>query len=108
MWKKLSELITTRDDITSYLIKNGYDKESTFGISERVRKGKGLTNEQYNDMLRKGIPKWYMDSCNTVKYLFTRAHVATYALFAYRIAYYKAHFPQEFYNVYFSMNEMEF
>ena len=105
---KLSDLISTRDDITLYLRKNGYENIEAFKIAERVRKGKGLTEEQEEEMHQKGIPGWYIDSCNTVKYLFPRAHAASYVLLAYRVAYYKAHYPLEFYCAYFTMHADEF
>ena len=105
---KLSDIISTRDDITIYLEKNGYNREDAFMISERVRKGMGLTDEQGEEMLNNGVPEWFIDSCNTVKYLITRAHAASNALLAYRVAYYKAHYPLEFYCAYFSINADRF
>lgn len=105
---KLSDLISTRDDITSYLCKNGYENKEAFKIAEMVRKGKGLTKEQEEEMYQNGIPEWYIDSCNTVKYLFPRAHTASYILLAYRVAYYKAHYPLEFYCAYFTVNADRF
>lgn len=100
----LSDIISTRDDLTLYLRKNGYEQKEAFRIAERVRKGMGLTKEQTSEMLHDEIPGWFIDSCNTIKYLITRAHAASYALLAYRVAYYKAHYPLEFYCVYFSIN----
>lgn len=94
---KLSDLISTRDDIAIYLERCGYDRREAFKIAERVRKGKGLTEEQEEEMYQKGIPDWYIESCNTVKYLFPRAHALSYVLLAYRVAYFKAHRPLEFY-----------
>ena len=105
---KLSDLISTRDDITIYLERCGYDRREAFKIAERVRKGKGLTEEQEEEMCQKGIPDWYIDSCNTVKYLFPRAHALSYVLHAYRVAYFKAHRPLEFYCAYFTMNADRF
>ena len=104
----LSDIISTRDDITLYLRKNGYEQKEAFRIAERVRKGMGLTKEQTSEMLNNGVPDWFIDSCNTVKYLITRAHTASYALLAYRVAYYKAHYPLEFYCSYFSINADRF
>ena len=105
---ELSDLISTRDDVMIYLQRNGYSRKEAFKISERVRKGKGLTEEQEEEMYQKGIPEWYIDSCNTVKYLFPRAHAASYVLLAYRVAYYKAHHPLDFYCAYFTMHAEEF
>jgi len=105
---KLSDLISTRDDIAIYLERCDYNRREAFKIAERVRKGKGLTEEQEEEMCQKGIPDWYIESCNTVKYLFPRAHALSYVLLAYRVAYYKAHRPLEFYCAYFTMNADRF
>lgn len=105
---KLSDIISTRDDITLYLEKNGYGRKEAFKIAERVRKGIGLTEEQKEEMYQNEIPEWYIDSCNIVKYLIPRAYAASGALLAYRVAYYKAHYPLEFYCAYFTLHADEF
>ncbi len=104
----LSGIISCRDDITLYLERKGFDRKAAFKIAEDVRKGKGITTEVCVEMSDKGIPDWYIDSCNAIKYLFPRAHCASYVLIAYRVAYYKAHYPLEFYCSYFSINADRF
>ena len=42
----ISTAICTRDDIMIYLIQKGIESETAFTIMEKVRKGKGLTEEQ--------------------------------------------------------------
>ena len=105
---ELSDIISCRDDVMLYLERKGYDRKAAFKISEDVRKGKGITKEVCEEMSDKGIPNWYINSCNSIKYLFLRAHCASYVLLAYRVAYYKAHYPLEFYCAYFSMNADRF
>ena len=53
-------------------------------------------------LLNEGVEKWRLDSWNKIKYSFPRAHAASYVLLAYRIAYYKAHYPLEFYCAYYT------
>ena len=48
------------------------------------------------------VPEWYMKSCETVQYLFPKAHAVAYVLNAYRIAYCKVHYPLAYYAAYFS------
>ena len=67
-----------------------------------------MYKEQEEEMHQKGIPDWYIESCNTVKYLFPRAHALSYVLLAYRVAYFKAQRPLEFYCAYFTMNADRF
>ena len=103
--KKITEVISCREDIYLYLIKNGLERKTVYKIAESVRKGRELTEEQEEQMLRIGVPEWYIESCNSVSYLFPRSHAATYTLFAYRIAYFKAHYPKEFYSTLFELNQ---
>ncbi len=99
----LSEVISTRDDIMVYLILQGVEKKEAFKIMESVRKGRGLTDEQEEAMINAGVPNWYIESCKTIKYMFPKAHAAAYVMMAFRIAYFKVHYPEYFYATYFSI-----
>ena len=99
----LAEVISTRDDIMVYLILQGVDKHEAFTIMESVRKGRGITPEQEEAMVACGVPDWYIGSCKKIKYMFPKAHAAAYVMMAFRIAYFKVHYPESFYVAYFSI-----
>ena len=99
----LSEVICTRDDIMNYLILRGGDPSMSFKTMENVRKGKGVTEEMEAHMASIATPKWFVDSCKKIKYMFPRAHAAAYVMMAFRVAYYKVHMPLAFYTVYFTV-----
>lgn len=104
----LSNVIATRDDIMSYLMLRGLDSGDAFRIMEQVRKGRGLT-EQDEELLRKfEVPEWYIDSCNKISYMFPKAHAVAYVMMAFRIAYFKVHYPAEFYAALFSLRAGDF
>ena len=104
----ISTAICTRDDIMTYLINKGMDKELSFTIMESVRKGKGLKEEWEPLMLENGVPDWYIWSCKKIKYMFPKAHAAAYVMMAYRIAYFKVFYPLAYYAAYFSIRAKAF
>ncbi len=101
----LSTAICCRDDIMIYLIEKGLDKGLAFNIMEKVRKGKGLESEWIEEMKKHNVPDWYIECCKKIKYMFPKAHAAAYVLASLRIAYYKVHFPKEYYATYFSIKK---
>ena len=100
---KLNEVLCTRDDIMNYLIAHGVPASNSFSIMEKVRKGKGLTPEMEAIMQEYKIPAWFIDSCHKIKYMFPRGHAVAYSMMSFRIAYYKVHYPAEFYAVYYTV-----
>lgn len=110
----LNEVIACRDDIMNYLIEQGADRHTAFSIMEFVRKGRANNDtwiEQWQEyktkMLEYNIPDWYIKSCEKIKYLFPRAHAVNYVMNSFRLAYYKAHYPKEFYKTYFEVKASE-
>lgn len=99
----LRQVICTRDDIMNYLVAKGMDARMSFFIMESVRKGKGLKEEWENAMREADVPEWFIGSCKKIKYMFPRAHSVAYVMMSLRIAYFKVHYPREFYATYFSV-----
>ena len=101
--------VCTRDDIMQYLISMGLDSAESFDIMENVRKGKvakGACRKWKDwraDMEEKGVPDWYIWSCEHIKYMFPKAHAAAYVMMALRIAYAKVFYPLQYYCAYFSI-----
>lgn len=95
------DTIGCRDDIMLYLIKCGMPEKRSFKIMESVRKGRGLPDGAEEEMLKAGVPEWYIGSCKKVKYLFPKAHAVAYVMMAFRIAWFKVHEPLAFYAAYF-------
>lgn len=101
--KSINEIIGCRDEIMTYLISMGLDSSMAFKIMEGVRKGKKLRADQEAAMRAHGVPEFYIDSCNKIKYLFPRGHAVAYVTMAVRVAYFKLYYPLEFYAVFFSV-----
>ncbi len=99
----MDDAIATRDDIMNYLIQKELPKKEAFTIMEKVRKGKGLTEEQETLMREHDVPEWYIESCKRIKYMFPKAHAVAYVMMSYRIAFFKVYYPAEFYAVHFTV-----
>ncbi|MCD8391327.1 MAG: PolC-type DNA polymerase III [Firmicutes bacterium] len=104
----LSHSICARDDIMIYLMSCGVKPEHSFKIMEMVRKGKGLTPEFEEEMRGNNVPDWYIDSCKKIKYMFPKAHAVAYVMSAFRIAWFKVHYPVAFYIAYYSVRADDF
>lgn len=104
----LKEIIPTRDDIMVYLINKGVEKLPAFKIMENVRKGKGVTQEEEAIMLAASVPKWYIESCRKIEYMFPKGHAVAYTLMTLRVGYFKIHYPEAFYAAIFSVKSIEF
>jgi len=105
---ELKDVISTRDDIMNYLIQKGLPDKNAFKIMENVRKGRGLREEDIDLMKNSNVPKWYIESCNKIKYMFPKAHASAYVMMSYRIAYFKVHYPLAFYASYFTNKVVDF
>ena len=91
-----------------YLIHHGIDPLLSFKTMEKVRKGKGISDDVVETLRKGDIPEWYIQSCQKIKYLFPRAHATAYVMMAYRIAFCKVHYPLAYYAAYFSIRAAEF
>lgn len=104
----MREVISTRDDIMNYLILKGLPNEHSFNIMEKVRKGKGVSEEYEKEMKEHNVPDWYIASCKKIKYMFPRAHAVAYTMMSWRMAWFKVYYPREFYATYFTSKTSEF
>lgn len=91
-----SKLPAFRDDMMLMLMEYGVERKKAFMISEKVRKGKGLQEWEYDELLDMNVPGWFLNLCDNIKCLFPKVHAADYVRTAFILAYYKAHFRAEF------------
>lgn len=100
---KLADVIGCRDDIMGNLISYGIDNLEAFNIMEAIRKGKvahgqcSNWDEYEKDLLDHNVPKWYVESCKKIEYLFPKAHAVAYCIMAVRIAWFKVYYPLYYY-----------
>ncbi len=101
-------VIGCRDDIMNYLSSHGVEPSKAFKIMESVRKGRKISPDDEKMLREVGIPNYYIESCNKIKYLFPKAHAVAYVMMACRIAWYKVYYPLHFYASYFSTRAKQF
>ncbi len=86
-----------REDVFAYLVSKGIDEKEAFRIAEQVRTGKGISGDEQQMLKHKGVPDWYINSCNKIRYLLPKTHCISYALNMWKLAYFKIHYQKEFY-----------
>ncbi|MCU9936828.1 hypothetical protein NWP96_07230 [Mycoplasmopsis cynos] len=91
-----------------FLISYNVDNLDSFNIMEKVRKGKGLTEEEEKLLKEHNVPEWSINSMKLIKYMFPRAHATAYVLMAWRIAWFKLYKPLEYYATFFTTRLNEF
>ena len=104
--KKLNEVISNREDMFYYLVNHGIETNIAFDSVEFVRTGKASRKKdiwnEYKKILKKNnIPDWYINEAEKISYLFPKAHSIGYTINAFKITWYKVHYPKAFYKVYF-------
>ena len=98
-----SDIITSRDDLLFCLTSKGIEREISYNIMERVRKGMGLTDEDKKAMAKANVPSWLIAYMEQVCYLPTKAEVIRRTLLMLRIAWFKTHHPKVFFSVCFEV-----
>ena len=104
----------TRDDIMNQLIAWGVPSKMAFDIMEFTRKGKaakagGVFKEGMEEAMNEaGVPKWFIDACRKIGYMFPKAHAVAYVTMALRIAYFKVYYPTEYYACFLHRNIEKF
>lgn len=101
-------IIACRDDVMLYLIAHGVNNSVAFKTMESVRKGKKIPKDYMEEIVKCGVPEYYIESANKCKYLFPKAHAIAYVTMAVRIAWFKVHKPLAYYACFFSTRAKQF
>ncbi len=102
----LPDLITCREDVYEYCrFQLGLNHKDSFAAAERVRKGRGIPDD-----LEEKVPadnrdklKQFKAVCDKISYLLPRVHGYGCMVIAWRCAWYRLHYPVEFYQAYFEI-----
>lgn len=101
---QLQDLIANRDDVYNILVyKYDLDEQFAFMIMENVRKGRGLKEADVEVLRKHNVSEFLIKSMDKIKYAFPRAHSVQYVIYALKQAYFKVHYPIDFYNAYFNI-----
>ncbi len=103
----ISNVISTRDGIMTYLMRQGVPAKDAFDIMELTRKGKiaekGFPDGKEELLRQHNVPAWYLESCRKIKYMFPKAHAVAYLIAAVRCMWFKLYHPLAFYATYFTV-----
>ena len=97
----ISQAISSRDDIYSYLIEKEIDEELSYAIAEDVRRGiikRGRKQEFWDSakevMSEAGVEEWFISVCEKITYLFPKVHSISYTEMLWREGYFKVYYPE--------------
>jgi hypothetical protein len=119
---RVDEVISNRADIFNFLLGKGIDRNNAFKIEDFIKFGNPLKTrnlwkhnidkcndkteqwEKYRKIMEEhNIPEWYIKSAETVQYVFPKSHAISVTINAFKIAWYKVHYPAAFYEAYFKI-----
>ena len=94
----LQDILSEREDVFLYLVKLGINYENSFKIAERVRKGKGIksSNEIRQQLEEHNAPLWFVEFCESAKYLYSAFNSMQDVMMEYKITYYYLYEVDEF------------
>ena len=101
----VSKVIAYRDDVFNYIqekmIRKGLSNTGfAYRVMEDARRGlyakNGIPNDIKMQLKSIAMDDWFIDSIGKIKYLFPKAHGATYIKLAATLMWYKIHYPKEF------------
>ena len=113
------EIIGCREELITKLMGFNMDGTTAFKITEFVRKSycgrdAKMANPKWlplkDELIKKeyAIPEWFIDSVETIEYMFPKAHATAYVMSALRIAWFKVYHPLYYYTAYFSIRCNDF
>jgi len=107
-----NSVLASREDVFDCLKVLGFCREDAFHIAEFVRKGRARSDDERwktykNKIEEAGAPEWFAWSCERIRYMFPRAHAYQYALHAWWTAWFKLHYPKQFYETYIELLDSE-
>lgn len=107
----IKEVAATREDVFSDLVSFDIDRYDAFKIAQSVRKGlfaKNKIDKESSDNLmnilnNSNAPDWYIHSIIKAFYMFPKARSVEFVRIAVMLAWFKIHYPTEFYAAYFEV-----
>ncbi len=116
---KFNEIVGYREELIFMLTKYGMDKVMAFKITEYIRKSYRPQSAKMQDArwiplheellkFKDVLPDWFIDHCETIEYLFPKAHAVAYVMMAYRVAWFKVYHPIYYYAAFFSVRCFDF
>ena len=94
------EIVTNRDDLFLSLLSYNINREEAYLITERVRKGRGLTDEMEITLRGAGLSESFIGACNSVFYLIPKAPIIGSLREELKLAYFKLNYPELYDRVY--------
>jgi DNA polymerase III alpha subunit (gram-positive type) len=104
---ELDAALTCREDISEYCVHFGISPYNSFRAEDFVQREQKFPINLYGsdnfDLVRRIVPKWFIDTCWGIRCLLPRAHCYHMMLLSWRCAFFRYYHPKEFYQAYFEV-----
>lgn len=98
---RFTDIISFSDRIIFTLMRHGMDGRRAASIAETVSNGRTMTPDMIREMEGREVSDWFIESMMEIKSLLPLSEVIIQNGISFKCAWYKAHFPTEFYNCFF-------
>lgn len=98
---RFTDIISFSDRILFTLMRHGMDGRRAASIAETVSNGRVMTPDMIREMEGREVSDWFIESMMEIKRLLPLSDVIIQNGISFKCAWYKAHFPTEFYDCFF-------
>lgn len=99
----LTEIACSREDVFQFLVKYGVEKHRAAEAARFIWNAAPLPEGIRQQLENSGVPEWFIESTESIRHLAPRAGLIYHNGMAWQAAWYKLHYPLEYYRSLFDV-----